>query len=599
MSNRNNINTDPGNLESFIELTDTPKTYAGSELMYCQVNNIGSGLQFAPASGTGISTFTELLDCPSTYTGSNNYQVVVNPSATGLTFQPNGLGVTKFIECTDTPMTYAGTNSFDIVNVTTAHNALQFTSLPLLAGFTTPITALMDTPGSYGLPGQYLGVNATSTGTTWQSIVPYITENILNITDTTSTVVSIPANSTSPYVINMSYIVLNQGFTITPPIQFSPSLTSTYTIDYSYSFQCNKTTNVTGASYVQVTGYLYQYPSTVVTQLFNSTFPTNTMALTPAYDSHTIVGTREAPMTAGTFYFYRTNITTPSDTAGSFILGQKIFNSGGRLPTLLVNNADYNNAPNPPYGTDGQYIVSDGVNKFSLKTPLITTEADYDNGLNPPYGELNQVLTSDGIGVFSLQTPLLINNGDCPDTYGSAGQVLTSTGSAYTLSTPISFIQTTSLFVDMYEYLWLTYQPNPNNNRVVGSVPIWFTKINNLVTMNVNYANNFILSQILDANSSIYFKNSNTGSYAVVPSAYLPNQLQYPVQNFQGGSCSYLAANQTAPSPPNTPFRPMMCFVWYNTGMINLLNLYNNSSNGAFGNIYFYPMGFSMSWIAA
>lgn len=599
MSNRNNINTNPNNSEAFIDLVDTPKDYTGSALLYCQVKNDQSGIQFASASGTGVTDFIELNDCPSSYTGSNNYQVVVNAGATGLTFVPNGSGVTEFIQCSDTPMTYAGTNSFDIVNVTTGHNALQFTSLPLLAGFTTPITALMDTPSTYGAPGQYLGVNSTSTGTAWQTIPEIITENQLNIFDTTTATVPVNANSTYPYIINTTYVTLNDGFTLSVPNRFSPSLTETYTLNWAFSFQNNKATSVSSSSFQQVSIYLYNSSGGIVATILNKTYPTSTMAQSPSFDSHTESGTVSIPLVAGTIYYYRINMSTASDVGGTFITGNKTFDLGGRVPQRIVDSTDYNNAPNPLYGEANQVLTSNGVDTFNLTFPLIVNSGDYVVVDDLPYGEEGQVITSNGVDSFSLVTPLIINegdysNGDAP--YGTAGQVITSTGSGFTLSTPISYSQTATIFVDMYEYLWLTYQNNPNGNLVCGGVPLWFTKINNIVTMTMNMANNFILSQILDPNSSIILTVGGPGGYAVVPNGYRPNQLQYPVQNFQATNCSYLAANQTAPSPPNTPFRPMMCYVWYNTGQINLLNLYNNSSNGSFGNIYFYPMGFSMSW---
>ena len=44
MSGRNNVNTNLGGVESFLDLVDTPKSYNDSALLYCQVNADQTGL---------------------------------------------------------------------------------------------------------------------------------------------------------------------------------------------------------------------------------------------------------------------------------------------------------------------------------------------------------------------------------------------------------------------------------------------------------------------------------------------------------------------------------------------------------------------------
>jgi hypothetical protein len=237
MSGRNNVNTNLGGVESFLDLVDTPKSYNDSALLYCQVNADQTGLKFAPASGTGVTEFTELTDCPSTYAGSNNYQVVVNGSATGLVFQPGGPGVTEFIECTDTPETYAGTTPYDIVCINGASNGVRFASGAVVASNQIPLTSLQDyQQAGYTPVGGYL----TSTGTGWIVTAPpeYPGGVGLNILDNASYSVSIPgAGSTDTYLINVNpqYIQYNEGFLISTPNNFSPIKTHLFNLNWSVS----------------------------------------------------------------------------------------------------------------------------------------------------------------------------------------------------------------------------------------------------------------------------------------------------------------------------------------------------------------------------
>jgi hypothetical protein len=133
---------------AFINLNDCPTTYQGSELLYCQVNNTGTGLQFASSSGTGVTKFTELDDTPNTYAGSAGYNVQVNGGGTGLTFQPFVPSVTQFIQCSDTPTTYTGSQPYDIVNINSTTNGVRFLAPSTISKFTTNILDMKDYLGS-------------------------------------------------------------------------------------------------------------------------------------------------------------------------------------------------------------------------------------------------------------------------------------------------------------------------------------------------------------------------------------------------------------------------------------------------------------------
>lgn len=396
MSGRNNVNSTLGGLEAFIDLTDTPKTYSGSELQYCQVNATGTGLQFAPASGTGITRFTELTDCPNSYTGFNNQLVSVNPGATGLNFVPNGTGITQFIQCTDTPMTYTGTSTFDLVNINGSHNGVEFTSLPTMSSYILPLEKLSNTPANNPPAGYYLA--STGSGE-WIGAPPHanLEEYELDILDTFTNTVLIPANSTNTYLLDMSFITLNSGFTISTPNMFSPTYSSTYTFDWAYTFQNNNATGVIFPSRVQTLSIdLIIAPNTVVSNLITRTYPVNNMSMFPGYDTHTVTGTSTIMLSSSNNYEIRITYTTPVGLSGYYIKQAKDFNLFTRKQTYLINNIDYLSAG---YGLNGQTLVSNGINGFTLQTPI-------------------------------LNNTELIQLTDCPPNYGSTGQVLTSSGSS-------------------------------------------------------------------------------------------------------------------------------------------------------------------------
>ncbi len=72
---------------SFLDLTDTPDSYAGQALELVRVNAGETGLEFWPLPSIP-ETFLDLTDTPGTYAGSANYAVVVDNAATALQFRP-------------------------------------------------------------------------------------------------------------------------------------------------------------------------------------------------------------------------------------------------------------------------------------------------------------------------------------------------------------------------------------------------------------------------------------------------------------------------------------------------------------------------------
>ena len=77
-------------------------------------------------SGSSAISFLNLTDTPSTYAGSANKQLYVNSNATGVDFRvPPTPGATNFLGLTDTPTTYAGQGG-KRVQVNAAQTALEF-----------------------------------------------------------------------------------------------------------------------------------------------------------------------------------------------------------------------------------------------------------------------------------------------------------------------------------------------------------------------------------------------------------------------------------------------------------------------------------------
>jgi len=106
----------------FIELIDTPSSYAGYKKKSVRVNNDETGLEFV--GGAVI----DMDDTPATYSGHAGYILEVNESETALEFVDH-----TFITLHDTPTTYSGyANTF--VTVKPDETGLEYTSLGAVSG---------------------------------------------------------------------------------------------------------------------------------------------------------------------------------------------------------------------------------------------------------------------------------------------------------------------------------------------------------------------------------------------------------------------------------------------------------------------------------
>ncbi|UTU10023.1 putative tail protein [Caulobacter phage RB23] len=135
---------------SFLNLNDTPTTYVSNIGKLVAVKSDGTGLEFV-SSAANVNSFVDLDDTPDGYAGYANRTVKVNGAANSLIFD-----WPKLTEASDFPSSYAGAaNKFLRVNAGT--NAVEFHA-PVVAD-------LSDGPGApTGNALKYLRVKADGTG---------------------------------------------------------------------------------------------------------------------------------------------------------------------------------------------------------------------------------------------------------------------------------------------------------------------------------------------------------------------------------------------------------------------------------------------------
>jgi len=103
-----------GGVDTFLELTDTPSSYAGQVGKSVVVASGEAGLEFTTVSGGGASDFVDLGDTPSSYSGEGNKYLVVSneEDAVGFTSLPadliSGAGTDKYIAVFNGPTSIAG-----------------------------------------------------------------------------------------------------------------------------------------------------------------------------------------------------------------------------------------------------------------------------------------------------------------------------------------------------------------------------------------------------------------------------------------------------------------------------------------------------------
>lgn len=492
-------------------------------------------------TGSGVDRFTELIDCPSTYAGSANKYVTVNSGQTGLTFVAGGGGGgdTEFIQGTDTPMTYAGTNLYDIVNINNAHNGVQFTSLPLIAKANLPLTGLSDYQQTgYAPTGGYL----TSTGSGWvvtPAPVPPTGGNDIYVLDTYTNRVTLGSYAINTYLLDLNYIVSNEGFGITLPNNFSPSLTTKFNINWEFRLSIYNSGSF-GSNGPSLTIDLILPSGTVVQNLITKTYPYNTIPInTEAYFTESGL-VQDLELNAGSnyqiryriananvlIYYSKYNKSIEIDGTAPFYLeqandyltfgygtsGQSLISNGVNgftlqsLPNKIETQTDYLASG---YGANGQSLVSNGVNGFTLQSlpNKIETQTDY---LTSGYGTSGQVLTSNGTDGFILTTPTtvdtkLIELTDCPNNYGSPGNVLTSNGSAVIWSPAPSVTFPSGNFS-------LTFLDSAYFDNLFVGIPFYYQIMGNAVLLKLDYGGQVTSISTLRSNQSYLQSSTNIPS---------------------------------------------------------------------------------------
>lgn len=134
------------NINSFVDLDDTPSSYSGSANFTVKVNSAGTGLTFA------LPRLTEAADFPSNYTGAAGKLLRVNSTANGVTFD-----VLKVVDLSDGPGAPTAPNALRYIRVNAAGDGWEYATG---TGGPDHFTQLEDTPDDYtGAAGKFPRVN--------------------------------------------------------------------------------------------------------------------------------------------------------------------------------------------------------------------------------------------------------------------------------------------------------------------------------------------------------------------------------------------------------------------------------------------------------
>lgn len=138
---------------AFSGLSDFPGAYGSNSTKLLAVRSDGTGLEWVTSSAN-INTFLDLTDTPSSYSGSANLTVKVNSGATGLIFaQP------KLTDAIDFPSSY-GAAAAKFLRVNPGATAVEF-HVPVVAD-------LSDGPGAPTSPNALKYIRINSGGTAWE-----------------------------------------------------------------------------------------------------------------------------------------------------------------------------------------------------------------------------------------------------------------------------------------------------------------------------------------------------------------------------------------------------------------------------------------------
>jgi len=165
--------------DEFINLVDTPESYAGDGGKVIAVKDTEDGVEFVVQSGAGVvDEFTELIDTPSSYTGHLGEALVVASGETNLEFTEVGTGdMTKVVYDTNDDgivneadvVTWSGVTGKPATYPPDSHDHDERyyteTEVNTKLALQDEFTELTDTPSSYtDQAGKYTIVNETEDG---------------------------------------------------------------------------------------------------------------------------------------------------------------------------------------------------------------------------------------------------------------------------------------------------------------------------------------------------------------------------------------------------------------------------------------------------
>ena len=156
---------------TFLFLNDTPSDFSGSAGKPLVVNAGGTGIEFTDS--VTLSEFILLNDTPASFAGEAGKVLKVNPGEDAIIFDDD-IYVDTFLALTDTPSAFAG-NANRVLKVNPAADAIIFSDNTFLL--------LSDVPSSYaGQTGKVLKVNAGATALEFSDDID--TDTFEGLTDT-------------------------------------------------------------------------------------------------------------------------------------------------------------------------------------------------------------------------------------------------------------------------------------------------------------------------------------------------------------------------------------------------------------------------------
>jgi hypothetical protein len=386
---------------------------------------------------------------------------------------------TEFIKGTDTPGTYAGTALFDVVNVDNTLNGVQFTSLPNLISFTTPLEKLSNTPATNPPAGQVL----TSTGLgSWvgsdinfNSLI-----NNLNVLDTFTNDIIVPSFGTNDYLLDLNFTTENNGFTLNLPHLFRPSINKAFNIVSTFNFRLAKTSAINTGS-VLLSIYIVNSSNTIIATLVNNNYPLSSLPVFPTYATFTINDDQLVTLNSSTQYKYKIELAVSASIGIHYNKKNKHLIASAKTDQNIIDNQDYLSV-----GYPSGVMVCNGLDGFNVI-----------NGNNNDVLQIvNDTPTWVPLDSADIPDPLLVNNINEKTLNGgviiNTNTKITPSGIIYPNNTALPFPSTTSTMNTYYNSAPINaFWTDSATLLSIGTTPAiaYYSKIGQLVFITVgNFA---------------------------------------------------------------------------------------------------------------